>query len=68
MCWGVGEVRGDVGKSEEREMLGSVGRSVLGPHTLTHFPTPLPFFSPHPFLTRQQTFPLTPYNLPHLSP
>ena len=37
VCWGVGKVRGDVGKGEVRkEMWGSV----LGPHTLTHFPTP----------------------------
>ena len=38
MCWGVREVRGDVGKGDGREMWGSV----LGPHTQTHFPTPLP--------------------------
>ena len=34
MCRGVSEVRGDVGKSEGREvreMWGSVGGSVLGP-------------------------------------
>ena len=38
MCWGVGEVRGDVGKGEVgEEMWGSV----LGPHTQTHFPTPV---------------------------
>ena len=48
MCWGVGEVRGDLGKgewNEVREMWGSV----LGSHTLTHFPTPPPFLYPHPF-------------------
>ena len=55
VCWGVGEVRGDVGKGEGREMWGSV----LGPHTQTHFPTPLP--------TCQHTSPLTPYTLPHFS-
>ena len=69
VCRGVGEVRGDVGKSEVREeMLGSVGRSVLGPDTVAHFPTPLPFFSPHLFPSRQHTSPLTPYTLPHLFP
>ena len=37
VCWVVGEVRGDVGKGEgSEEMWGSV----LGPHPLTHFPTP----------------------------
>ena len=30
VCWGVWEVRGDVGKGEVRKMWGSV----LGPHTL----------------------------------
>ena len=33
MCWGVGEVRGDIGKGEVRKMWGSVGGSVLGSHT-----------------------------------
>ena len=60
----VGEVRRDVGKGEVRdEMWGSV----LGPHTLTHFPTPSLFLSPHPFPTCQHTSPLTPYTLPHTS-
>ena len=48
VCWGVGEVRGDVGKGEVREEMRG---SVLGPHTQTHFPTPLPFLPPHPFPT-----------------
>ena len=69
MCWGVGKVRGDVGKGEMRkEMWGSV----LGPHTLTHFPTPphilshtpTHFLSPYTLLP---PFPLTPYTLPHFS-
>ena len=30
-------------------MWGSVKGSVLGPHTLAHFPTPPLFLSPHPF-------------------
>ena len=51
VCWGVGEVRGDVWKGEVREMWGSVGGSVLGPHTLTHFPRPPSFLSPHPLPT-----------------
>ena len=42
-----------------------MGGSVLGPHTLTHFPTSSPLPSPHPFLTRQHTSPLTPYTFPH---
>ena len=60
MCWGVGEVRGDVGKGEVREMLGSVGGSVLEPHTLTHFLTPPPFLSPH-----ANTLPHSPHTLSH---
>ena len=39
-------------------------KSVLGPHTSTHFPTSSPLPSPHPFLTRQHTSPLTPSPLP----
>ena len=41
---------------------------MLGPHTLTHFPTPPPFLFPYPSRTRQHTYPLTPYFLPHPSP
>ena len=67
MCWGVGEVRGDVGKGEGSEVREEMWGSVLRPHTLTHFHTPPPFLSPHPFSTRQHTFPLTPYTLPHFS-
>ena len=52
VCWGVGEVRGDVGKGEVREEMWG---SVLGSHILTHFSTPPPFFSPHPFPTCQHT-------------
>ena len=59
----MGEVRGDVGKGEGREMWGI--KSVLGPHPSTHFPTSSPFLSPHPFPTRQHTSPLTPYTFPH---
>ena len=62
VCWGVGVVRGDVGKGEMREMWGSV----LRPHTLTHFPTPCPFLSPHPFPTRQHTS--SPHTLCHTPP
>ena len=40
-------------------------KSVLGPHTSTHFPTSSPLPSPHPFPTRQHTSPLTPYTFPH---
>ena len=54
---------GDVGKGEGREMWRI--KSVLGPHTSTHFPTSSPLPSPHPFPTRQHTFPLTPYTLRH---
>ena len=69
VCWGVGKVRGDVGKGEVRkEMWGSV----LGPHTLTHFPTPPHILSPHadtlPLPIHSLTpSPLTPYTLPHFS-
>ena len=66
VCWGVGEVRGDVGKgkgNEVREMWGSVGGSVLGSHTLTHFPTPPPFLSPP-----ANTFPYSPHTLCHTPP
>ena len=35
-------------------------KSVLGPHTSTHFPTSSPLPSPHPFPTRQHTSLLTP--------
>ena len=58
-CVGVWEVRGDVGKGEVREMWGSV----LGPHTLTHFPTPPPFLSPH-----ANTLPHSPHTLSHTPP
>ena len=37
VCWGVGKVRGDGEKGEE--MWGSVGGSVLGPHTSSFFYT-----------------------------
>ena len=40
-------------------------KSVLGPHTLTHFPTSSPLPSPHSFPTRQHISPLTPYTFPH---
>ena len=40
-------------------------KSVLGPHTSTHFPTSSPLPSPHPFPTHQHTSPLTPYTFPH---
>ena len=61
----MGEVRGDVGKGEGREMWGI--KSVLRPHTSTHFPTSSPLPSPHPFPTRQHTSPLTPYTFLHFS-
>ena len=60
--WG-GGVRGNVGKGEGRDMWGI--KSVLGPHTSTHFPTSSPLPCPHPFPTRQHTSPLTPYTFPH---
>ena len=53
VCWGVGETRGDVGKGEVREVKWG---SVLGPHAVTHFPTPPP--------THQHTSPLTPIHSP----
>ena len=59
VCWGVGEVSGDVGKSEG----GNVGKCVRAPHLNT-----LPCTSLIPFLTRQHTSPLTPYTLPHPYP
>ena len=63
-CDGVwGGVRGNVGKGEGRDMWGI--KSVLGPHTSTHFPTSSPLPCPHPFPTRQHTSPLTPYTFPH---
>ena len=45
-------------------------KSVLGPHTSTHFPTSSPLPSPHPFLTRQRpnTFPHSPHTLSHTLP
>ena len=66
MCWGVGEERVDVRKGEK--MWGSKGGSVLGPLTLTHFPTLPPFLSPHSSPSHQHTSPLTPYTFPHPSP
>ena len=63
LCWG--------GKGKvKKEMWGRVGGSVLGPHTLTHFPKPPLFLSSHPFPTHQHTSPLTPYQytLPHIFP
>ena len=68
MCGG-GNGRCRKGEGNDvREMWGSVGGSVLGPHALIHFATPPPFLSPHSFPTRQHTSPLTPYTLPHPSP
>ena len=68
MCWGVGEVTGDVEKSEGNEVSQKMwGRTVLGPHTLTHFLTPPPFLSPHPFPTRQHTS-HSPHTLSHTPP
>ena len=80
VCWGVGKVRGDVGKGEMRkEMWGSV----LGPHTLTHFPTPphilshtpTHFFSPYTLLPPLPTHPIhsttllhSPHVFPYLPP
>ena len=62
---GCGEVRGDVGKGEGREMWGI--KSVLGPHTSTHFPTSSPLPSPHPFPTAN-TLPHSPHTLSHTLP
>ena len=69
VCGDVGGGNGKGRKNEEnevREMWGSVGGSVLGPHTLIHFPTPPSFLSPHLFPTRQHTSPLTPTHSPTL--
>ena len=65
MCWGVGKVRGDVGKGEvKKEMWGSV----LGPHTLTHFPTPPHILSPFANTLPLPIHSLTPLpTLPHFS-
>ena len=63
VSWDVGEIRGDVGKGEGREMWGI--KSVLGLHTSTHFRTSSSLPSPHPFPTRQHTSPLAPYTFPH---
>ena len=63
VCWGVGEVREDAGTEVREEMLGRVRRSVLGPHTPTHFPTPLPFLYPP-----ANTLPHSPHTLSHTSP
>ena len=49
-------------------MWGSVGGSVLGPHTQTHFLTSPPFLFPHPSPTSQHASPLTPYTLLHPRP
>ena len=61
--WGVGLIRGDVGKGAMKE---EMWESVLGPHTLTHFPTPPPFLSPHPFPTCLHTS--SPHTLSHTPP
>ena len=56
------KVCGDVGEGEGNEIREEMWVSVLGPHTLIHFPhlaIPLP--------THQHTSPLTPYTLPHPS-
>ena len=57
----MGEIRGDVGKGEGREMWGI--KSVLGPHTSTHFPTS-PLTSPTPHHTLLH---LLSYLFPHPS-
>ena len=63
--WGVGEVRGDVGKGEGREEMWG---SVLGLHTQTHFPTPSPFLSPHANTLPHSPHTLSPhFSTPHLS-
>ena len=41
--------------------------SVLGPHTLTHFPTPPPFLSPHPF-PHANTLSHSPHKVSHTPP
>ena len=48
-------------------MWGSVGGSVLGPHTLIHFLTPPPFFPPHPYILspHANTLPHSPHTLSH---
>ena len=76
MCWGVEEVRGDVGKGEVKEMWGSEGGSVVGtPHHNT-----LPWTSPNPlptsFTHKPSHFPThpipvhspTPLHFPHIFP
>ena len=56
MCWGVGKVRGDVGKGEGGDV-GKCGRKYVGaPH-----PNTLPYTSPIPLPT---SFPHTPTHFP----
>ena len=64
VCWGVGEVRGDVGKGEGIE---EVWISVLGPHILTHSHTLPPFLSPHPF-PHANTLSHSPHTVFHTPP
>ena len=51
-------------------MWGSVGGSVLGPHTLIHFLTPPPFFPPHPYILspHANTLPHSPHTFSHTPP
>ena len=65
MCWGVGEVRGDVGKGEGSEVREEMWGSVLRPHTLTHFHTP-PIPLPTSFLHTPTHFPTHPIHSPTL--
>ena len=66
VCWGVGEVRKDVRKGEGSEVGEEMWGSVLGPHTLTHFPThpnPMHFTTPLPTLHHSPH--IFPYSSPH---
>ena len=63
VCWGVGEVRGDVGKGEGNEVREEMWGSVEAP-----YPNALPYTSPIPLSTCQHTSPLTPHTLPHIFP
>ena len=62
VCWGVGEVREDVRKGVRSEVKEEIWGSVLGPHTLTHFPTPS-LSSPHTPTPHVNTLPHSPHTL-----
>ena len=63
VCWGVGEVKEDVGKDERSEVRDKMWGSVLGPHTLTH----LLHSSPHIPPPHTNALPTHPIHSPHTS-